>query len=192
MLASLFSNVVSEQYREISVQDALWDEMLDLNGDLTLQCSCSYRNLPTPRSFLKLDRSLIRTEITSKRHIFGHFHSNPIHLISNEYAPRKMLTVSSQTWKHHRHFACFCKNKKRGKEFITLKPALRHLHWFLFKHPSKESLQFCPTDSFSENSIQSELCAVASTWTTFKSTAILRMLLESQEASIKSAPQIWN
>ncbi len=65
MLASLFSNVVSEQYREVSVQDALWDEMLDLSGDLTLQCSCSYRNPPTPHSFLKLDRSLIRTEITS-------------------------------------------------------------------------------------------------------------------------------
>lgn len=36
----------------------------------------------------------------------------------------------------------------KEKGVITLKPAPRHLHWFLFKHLSKESLQFCPTDLF--------------------------------------------
>lgn len=140
---SLFLNIVSEQYWEISVRSVGWNfgSLQVFNLAILL-----FSNTP---HFLKLDTSLrailwaMLDKLHTVRLIFQkHFHSNPIHPISNEHALctnyDHLLTDPRTTGISH--------FKEKG--VITLKPAPRHLHWFLFKHLSKESLQFCPTDLF--------------------------------------------
>ncbi len=157
MLASLFSNVVSEQYREeVSVQDGSvgWNvgslRGFNLAMFLFLQESSNTPQLPKIRQIIIFAlRSLPLSHVGPKRHTVCKYLNNTSTQIQYTLSQMNMHHVKLWPSPHRPEsttgiLLVFARIRKGESGLSHSNLHRRHLHWFLFKHLSKESLQFCP------------------------------------------------